>query len=143
MPVVERSAIVPFRPDQMYRLIIDVEAYPEFLPWCSDSRQLSWTEDRQCAEIQVSRLGVSQRFSTCNRLVPDRSVEINLDEGPFKQLEGHSHLTPLADKACKIELLLRFEMSGALINKDFGEVFAQVANTLVESFCKRAEELYG
>jgi ribosome-associated toxin RatA of RatAB toxin-antitoxin module len=42
-----------------------------------------------------------------------------------------------------VELELDFDFSGKLINAAFGAVFHQVADTLVDAFCKRAEEVYG
>ncbi len=128
---------------QMFDLVNDVESYPEFLPWCSSTTLLSRTADMVCAELEVSRIGISQRFSTCNRMVPGEYMEIELVEGPFKHLRGRWDFRPLRADACKVELELDFDFSGKLINAAFGTVFHQVANTLVDAFCKRAEEVYG
>jgi len=65
-----------------------MERYPEFLPWCSDARLISKDGEQLCGEIEVSRLGVTQRFSTCNRLHPPERMELRLREGPFRTLEG-------------------------------------------------------
>lgn len=128
---------------QMFDLVNDVESYPEFLPWCSSTTLLSRTEDKVCAELEMARMGVSQRFTTCNRIVPGKSMDIELVEGPFKHLKGGWVFSALREDACKVELELDFDFSGKLINAAFGAVFYQVANTLVDSFCKRAEEVYG
>ncbi len=127
---------------QMFDLVNDVESYPEFLPWCSSTTLLSRTEDMVCAELEVTRIGISQRFSTCNRMVPGEYMEIELVEGPFKHLRGRWDFRALREDACKVELELDFDFSGKLINAAFGTVFHQVANTLVDAFCKRAEEVY-
>lgn len=127
----------------MYSLVNDVERYPEFLPWCSDGRLISSSDDLLCGEIEVSRAGIRQRFTTCNRLEENRRIDIGLKQGPFKRLDGYWLFTALKEDACKVELVLNFEFSGALINKAFGKVFNQIAITLVDAFCKRAGELYG
>jgi ribosome-associated toxin RatA of RatAB toxin-antitoxin module len=41
-----------------------------------------------------------------------------------------------------VELELDFEFSGGLIDKAFGAVFNQIANSLVDAFCKRADEVF-
>ncbi len=128
---------------QMFDLVNDVESYPEFLPWCSSTTLLSRTDDKVCAELEVARLGVSQKFSTCNRMVSGESMNIELVEGPFKHLKGDWVFKALREDACKVELELDFDLSGKIINAAFGTVFHQVANTLVDAFCKRAEEVYG
>lgn len=143
LAVVEKSALVPFSAAQMYGLVSDMERYPQFLPWCSDARLISHDDEQLCGEIEVSRLGVTQRFSTCNRLYPPERMELKLRDGPFHRLEGAWAFTPLREDACKVALRLEFEFSGRLIDKAFGAVFGQIANSLVDAFCKRAYEVYG
>ena len=143
MPLVIKSALVPYSAERIYALINDVEAYPAFLPWCRSTELLSHTEEEMCARIEVARSGIHQSFATCNRLTPPERIEINLTEGPFRRLHGAWNITPLREDACKIELELEFEFSGRLINAAFGAVFGQIANTLVDSFCRRAAQVYG
>ncbi|HEB97495.1 MAG TPA: type II toxin-antitoxin system RatA family toxin [Sedimenticola thiotaurini] len=143
MPVVHKSALVGYSARQMFDLINDVESYPEFLPWCRSTRLLSRDGDELCGELEVARIGISQRFSTCNRLHPYERIDIRLKEGPFRDLHGSWRLTELREDACKVELELVFEFSGRLINTAFGKVFGQIANSLVDAFCKRASEVYG
>jgi ribosome-associated toxin RatA of RatAB toxin-antitoxin module len=140
---VEKSALVPHSAAQMYELVADVEGYPQFLPWCSDSRLLFRRDDELCGEIEVRRAGIRQSFTTCNALERDRRIGIRLKAGPFRRLEGAWLFTPLQEDACKVELLLEFEFSGVLIDKAFGKVFNQIALTLVDAFCQRAAEVYG
>ncbi len=142
MPVVHKSALVPHSDKQMFDLVNDVESYPEFLPWCSATKLLSRSESELCGELEVSRIGIRQRFSTCNTLHPYDRIDIRLKEGPFRDLHGCWRFTALREDACKVELELEFEFSGKLINAAFGKVFSQIANSLVDAFCKRANEVY-
>jgi len=127
----------------MFDLVYDVGSYPKFLPWCHGSRVISETEDKICGQIEVARMGIRQSFSTCNRFERDRHMDIALLDGPFRKLSGGWNFIPLRADASKVELELDFEFSGRLIDKAFGAVFNQIANTLVDSFCKRAEDVYG
>jgi ribosome-associated toxin RatA of RatAB toxin-antitoxin module len=68
---------------------------------------------------------------------------IALQEGPFRKLHGDWQFVALGEEACKVMLMMEFEFSGRLIDAAFGKVFHQVANSLVESFVKRAREVYG
>ena len=45
MPRITRSALVMFSAEQMFRLVNDVHAYPEFLPGCVGSRVHETGED--------------------------------------------------------------------------------------------------
>ena len=142
MAVVEKSALVMHTAQQMYDLVADVAAYQDFLPWCSNSRLISQTDEEICGEIEVSRAGITQKFSTCNRYISGEKMDIRLIDGPFKKLEGGWEFQALSDEACKVSLRLEFEFSGKLINAAFGKVFSIIANELVDAFCKRANEVY-
>ncbi|WP_456407237.1 type II toxin-antitoxin system RatA family toxin [Thiolapillus sp.] len=141
MAIVEKTALVPVPAAILYEIVNDVDRYPEFLPWCKDARLLSRTDDELCGEIVVSKAGVTRAFSTCNRLFPYHRIEIHLKEGPFRKLEGAWEFTELREDACKVALTLEFEFSSGLMDKAFGIVFGQIANSLVDAFCKRANEL--
>lgn len=143
MPVVRKSALVVYSATQMFDLVADMDAYPEFLPWCASAEIISREDDQICGRMVVARLGIRQAFSTCNRFVPGRHIELELRDGPFRKLQGAWTFMPLRADACKVELELDFEFSGKLIDKAFGAVFSQVANTLVDAFCRRADEVYG
>jgi len=142
VPVVTKSALVTFSASRMFNLVLEMEAYPEFLPWCMAAEVLSRENDRICGRMEVARVGIHQAFTTCNRFVPPEQIEVKLVDGPFRRLQGAWTFLPLRRDACKVKLDLDFEFSGKLIDEAFGRVFNQIANTLVDAFCKRAEELY-
>jgi ribosome-associated toxin RatA of RatAB toxin-antitoxin module len=127
----------------MFQLVADVEGYPKFLPWCHAAQLLSRTDDQICGRIEVSRLGIHQAFSTCNYIEPPQRMDIALKDGPFRKLSGGWRFTALREDACKVELELEFEFSGRMIDRAFGAVFGQIAGSLVDAFCKRADEVYG
>lgn len=141
MAIVEKTALVSVPAMTLYEIVNDVDSYPEFLPWCKDARLLSRADEELCGEIVVSKAGVTRAFSTCNRLFPHHRIEIHLKEGPFRKLEGAWEFTELREDACKVSLSLDFEFSSGLMDKAFGIVFSQIANSLVGAFCKRANDL--
>lgn len=143
MAKVEKSALVPFSAQAMFELVNDVSSYPQFLPWCQSARLLSRNARELCGEIQIARAGIKQSFSTFNQLYPYERIDLRLREGPFKRLDGTWRFDQLRSNACKVSLRMEFEFSGRLINVAFGKVFSQIADSLVDAFCKRARDLYG
>ena len=99
MSVVEKTALIRVPASTLYEIVNNVDAYPEFLPWCKTARLLSRTEDELCGEIEVSKAGVTQSFSTCNRLFPHHRIEIHLKDGPFRKLDGAWEFTELSNSA--------------------------------------------
>lgn len=143
MTLIQKSALVKYSAQQMFDLVNDIEAYPEFLPWCSDSRIIKREGDYVEAELMISKGGFKKSFSTRNKIDPGGRITVSLLSGPFSRLEGVWNFMPLREDASKISLDLEFEMSGVLANLAFGAVFNQICNTMVASFTSRAKEVYG
>lgn len=143
MNTLNRSAIVPYSARQMFELVNSIEDYPRFLPWCHTSQVLSRTDEEVVAELEITWKGMHKSFSTRNRLYPHDRMDISLVNGPMQHLEGKWGFHELSEKACKVTLDLEFAFAGGFIDRLFQPVFQHIANTLVDSFCKRAVELYG
>lgn len=143
MTTVKKNALVPYSAAEMYALVNDVEAYPQFLPWCRGTRVLYRDEDEIRASIEIAQGALHKSFTTHNRLQRDKMVEMRLVEGPFRHLEGFWRFDALGERACKVNLDLDFEFSNKLIGLALGPIFNQVVNTLVDAFCARAEQVYG
>lgn len=143
MPVIKREAEVPYTPAQMFVLVNDIESYPKFLPWCSNTEVHSRTEDEIRASLTLAWKGMQKSFTTLNRLQQDKMIELRLVDGPFHHLEGFWRFETHNETGCKICLDMEFEFAGKLISMMFGPVFSQIANSLVDAFSKRAHELYG
>jgi len=143
MPVINKSALVPYTAQEMYRLVDDINAYPDFLPWCGDAKVLERDEDEVKASILLSRSGLKKSFTTLNRLQSGKMIEMRLVEGPFSHLQGFWRFERLSDDASKIMFDIEFEFSSKLLAMTVGPVFSQITNTIVDAFTKRAIEIYG
>jgi ribosome-associated toxin RatA of RatAB toxin-antitoxin module len=143
MPVIEKSALVPHSAARMFALVDDIAAYGEFLPWCGGAQELSRSADEVRATVIIAHSGLNKAFTTENRLQKDKMIEMSLVDGPFKRLHGFWCFDALSETACKVSLNLEYEFSNKLVGLALGPVFSQIANTLVDSFCQRAEALYG
>ena len=142
MPNISKSALVTHSAAEMFALVDDVPLYKEFLPWCGGSEELSRNEDEVKASVTISHSGLNKTFTTLNRLQKNKMIEIKLIDGPFKHLHGFWRFDPLAEDACKISLELEYEFSNMLLGLAIGPVFSQIANSMVDSFCERAEVVY-
>lgn len=143
MPSINRSALVMYSAEQMYQLINDVLAYPQFLPDCSNSKIISQDEDSVTASLLVSKAGLKKWFTTENTLVTNQQVTLKLVDGPFNRLQGHWLLTPLSEEACKVSLELEYEFSNKMFDIAFGRVFNHMTNNMVQAFTQRAKQVYG
>ena len=143
MAVINKSALVPYNPDQMFKLVDDIEAYVEFLPWCSASTVLMRSECDVTASLEISHSGFHKTFTTRNIYAEGYRINMCLVEGPFKSLEGIWQFQALGDQGCKIMLDLEFEFKSRLVGMSFGPIFGQMAGSLVDAFTQRAKTVYG
>jgi len=139
---IHRHALTPFSANQMFALVDDIEAYPVFLQWCRSASVITRDIDVVTAELELAKGSMHKTFTTKNRLMPGKMIEMKLVEGPFKHLEGFWRFEALREDACKISLDLDFDFSSKMVGMVVGPVFNQVANSLVDAFCKRAESIY-
>ncbi len=133
---------MPYPAQFMYDIVNDVESYPEFLPWCGDVKINQLDNSSMEASILMRGAGLNHWFKTRNSMVPGQSIEMELVEGPFSKLEGLWSFTAIDSDGCKIELMLEFEMKQGLASTLIAPAFSRIANTMVDSFCERARNLY-
>ncbi|KNZ31440.1 MAG: cyclase [Methylibium sp. NZG] len=150
MKHVKRSVLLWYSPAEMYTLVTAVSDYPQFLPWCERAEVLEQHTNGMTARLHMALSGLRHAFTTRNVHVKDESVTVQLVDGPFASLDGHWKFVALpqasaqaAPKACRIEFELRYSFSNGAFEAVLSPVFDRVANTLVDSFVKRAEQVYG
>lgn len=145
---IQRSALLPFRQEDLFAMVADVRVYPQFLPWCNSIDVLSETAEVVEARVTAGAAGVSQSFVTRNQMTAFDSIELSLVEGPFEHFEGRWDFIALGDASvsgAKLQLDMRFELArqNPLLRRTFGALFERATATLVTSFCERAQTLYG
>jgi len=143
MAVVHKSVLLAYSAQQMYELVAAIEEYPKFLPWCGGVEVREKSDNSVTASVGIHYHGVRQSFTTSNVNTPHSAIKMRLVDGPFKALDGVWSFKPLREDACKIELDLHYEFSSVILEQLIGPVFGMIANSMVDSFCKRAETVYG
>jgi ribosome-associated toxin RatA of RatAB toxin-antitoxin module len=134
-----RTSLVARLPHVLYRLVNDIERYPEFVPGCTAAKVLERNEQEVVAHLAVRRGLLRTEFTTRNRLDPERGVHMQLVEGPFKVLEGSWAFSPVATNGCRIDFRLRFQFLNALKSALFEPLFEETQAELVRAFVARAQ----
>jgi len=140
---VERSALVRHSSLDMFHLVNDVASYPLFLKWCRSSRVLSETDVEMAAELEIAWKVLHKTFSTKNNLDKGNSIQLELLDGPFKSMQGEWKFKHLREDACKITMEIDFEFKSSVSNMVFSAIFTQICGSLMDSFIKRADVIYG
>jgi ribosome-associated toxin RatA of RatAB toxin-antitoxin module len=148
MKHVKKSVLLWYTPREMYDLVTGVEAYPDFLPWCERTEVLERSPDGMLARLHLAYAGVRHAFTTRNQHVDASSVQLDLVDGPFSLLQGSWRFVPIGRpgldaEACRIEFEMRYAFSSKALESVVSPVFDRVANTFVDRFVARAEEVHG
>jgi ribosome-associated toxin RatA of RatAB toxin-antitoxin module len=142
MAHVKKTILVNHSASCMFLLVDDVEQYPKFLPWCGGVDLIQQDDVSTIATLHIDYHGLRQNFTTKNQKTFPESMEIQLKNGPFKHLNGSWHFLALSDDACKIEFSLNYEFENHFLEKIIAPVFNHIANTFVDGFVKRANNIY-
>lgn len=142
MTDISRSALLPYPVPQVYELINDISAYPQYMDGCVGSEVLTRRPDLMEARLDLARAGLQYSFTTRNRLSPPHSVAMELVEGPFDEFNGQWVLKSLGDAACKVSLELQFSLQGKVLGKAVKSMFNPMADNLVNALVRRAHQLY-
>ena len=143
MAQVDKTVLVEYAREQMFSLVQNIDQYPRFLPWCSGATVDAIEGQTVRATLHIDYHGVRTHFSTENTHHAPDHIEMQLVHGPFKHLHGTWQFTALGDSACKVQLRLVYEFSNRILEKLVGPVFGFIANSLVDAFVRRAEQLHG
>ncbi|MEO5340584.1 MAG: type II toxin-antitoxin system RatA family toxin [Magnetococcus sp. MYC-9] len=142
MPQIRVTETVPFSQSQMYQLVVDVERYPDFLPWCVKGRVLERSEKQFLAELTVAFKGIRESFQTIDILTPEYKVEVNLRSGPFRYLASTWTFTPVTPHNTRIDFFIDFTFQSRMKEMLLGPVFTQISKQMVAAFCRRAVALF-
>jgi ribosome-associated toxin RatA of RatAB toxin-antitoxin module len=152
MKHVKRSVLLWYSPREMYELVTAVEDYPVFLPWCAQAEVVERHGDGMTARLTLAKGGLRHAFTTRNHHRDGEQVRVALIDGPFSELEGTWQFLPVARggvardadaSACRIEFDLRYAFANVALETLISPVFDRIANTLVDSFVQRAEQVHG
>jgi ribosome-associated toxin RatA of RatAB toxin-antitoxin module len=142
MREVVKTALVPYTPAQMFALVADVERYPEFVPWVSESKVLERGTDYVVGQLSMHRAGIKESFVTRNVLRAPGEIDMQLVQGPFKTLSGLWTFEDLAGRGTKVGLKMRFEFANAMLSLLLSRSFEKSCSELVDAFVARAREVY-
>jgi ribosome-associated toxin RatA of RatAB toxin-antitoxin module len=141
MTIIRRAAFAPFPPDKMYALVNDVEAYPQFLPWCETAVVLSLTDEVMNARLKVKKGRLDYVLTTANQLTPGRTINLELIDGPFRKFHGVWDFAA-ADGGCLIDFSVDFEFSSRILGAVLAAAFRPIADSMVDAFKARAHDIY-
>lgn len=141
------TRVLPYAPEQLFTLVGDVEAYPQFVPWITAMRTWNGRVDGQVstvdAEAQVGFSFLREKFATrVRRDAAAPSVDVSLLYGPFKRLSNQWRFSP-HESGTTVEFVIDFAFKSRMLDALLAANLDRAANTLIGCFEARAAAIYG
>jgi coenzyme Q-binding protein COQ10 len=142
MPTHAEKQILPYRPEQLFDLVLDCTKYPEFLPWCVAARVRSRTDKEIHADLTIGYGPFRETFRS--RVTPSRPgrIDVRYEKGPFKYLNNHWLFLPHPN-GTEVDFFVDFEFNSRILQAAVGVVFNEAVRRMVAAFHKRAVAVYG
>lgn len=134
----------PYSASQMFDLVANFEHYPDFLPFCTRASSKIIKENEVHGTLFIHKGPFKKSFTTHNtmfRQATPQRIDIQLVNGPFKQLKGEWRFQE-TETGCEVTLDLTYDMKSGLLNSALSSVFEWIAKSMVESFCQEAHQIY-
>lgn len=142
MPTHREYKVIPYRPDQLFDLVADVGAYPDFLPWCVNALIRSRSEAELVADLSIGFGPFHESFTSRVALDRPTRILVRYENGPFKYLKNRWDFRP-DPRGCLVDFYVDFEFQSRLLQRAIGVVFQEAVRRMVHAFTKRAREVYG
>ena len=127
----------------MFDVVMDIEAYPQYLPWVADATILTEQQGELTAELVADLAGSRHSFKTIDRYVSEKLIEIRLLDGPFRFLESVWTFEAMGDDRCKVHFSIEFEFRSMMLDMVASPIFATACKSMVQAFEQRALALKG
>jgi ribosome-associated toxin RatA of RatAB toxin-antitoxin module len=143
MQNINKEKIVPYSAANMYSLVADIEKYPDFVPYCTNSEIISSFDSHVEASIEISYLGISKRLVTKNTITPNSQITMALVEGPIDMLCGCWSFIHINNTISKVSLEIELSDSNKSLRMILPGLLDKASSQIMSSFIARAKKLYG
>ena len=138
--------IIPCQKKQLIEMVLDIEKYPEFVPWCIEGKVYDKNETADLitfkGDLRVGKSILNETFSSHVSFYKekDKIIVTNLD-GPLKYLKNEWSFKEI-NNGTQLEFLIDFELKNPILNSIMKKSFELGLNKIAKSFEKRAIKLY-
>lgn len=137
----KESHILPYPAQDLFQLILDVERYPEFLPWCLACRIREKVEGYFIADLAVGYQFFRETFRSKVTYEEGISIQVEYLTGPFQYLKNEWSFTPLSPQETQVDFMIDFKFKNALLQAAIQPVFDGAFLKMFEAFSNRARQL--
>ena len=146
MPTASVKRLIECKKDQLIDLVLDIEKYPEFVPFCLGSHVYQRdNKDNQIiivADLTIGKGPFKDTYKSDVKFNKDySSINVTNIGGPLRHLENNWKFIE-SDKGTEILFDIDFEIENKFLNLVMTKSFQYGLNKIADAFQKRAQDLY-
>lgn len=143
MPKLFKTATAPYSQDQLFELVADVAAYPQFLPFCTKTDIHENSDTHMVADMHIGYKRFTGSFQSNVTKETPHALHMEQTHGSLKYLRStwsfQPHTTPMLST---IEFTIDFEPSSWIVGKLINPILDEMGNVMIQSFLNRAKAIY-
>ena len=139
----EQSKILEFSQKELFDLVLDIELYNQFLPWCKDSKIISREENILIADLTIAFQIFAETYRSQIILKEPQHIKVEAISGPFDYLHNEWNFNKIDDNRTEIHFKVEFELKNTIINFALEFLFDKAFSRILYAFEQRANDLYG
>ena len=134
--------LLPYTSLQIYNLVLDIDSYPDFLPWCVSAKIVNNNKKEFKADLEIGINLIREKFTSEVVTIYPRKIVSNSIAGPFRVLKNEWNFKEVKYNLCEVQLNIEFEFNSIILQKLIGKIFEKSTKTMIEAFESRAKHLY-
>ena len=138
--------IIPCKKEQLIEMVLDIEKYPEFVPWCIEGKKYETNESSDLiifkGDLKVGKSILNETFSSLVTYYKekDKIIVTNLD-GPLKHLKNEWEFQEI-NNTTQLQFFVDFELKNPILNGIMKKSFEIGLNKIAKAFEERAMKLF-
>ncbi len=146
MPKASVKRLIECKKEQLIDLVLDIEKYPQFIPFCLDSKIYKRKEKGNLlliiADLTIGKGPFKDTYkSDVKYNKKDDSIYVSNLDGPLKYLENKWYFKE-ENNITEISFEIDFELKNDFLNIVITKSFQFGLDKIADAFQKRAEDLF-
>jgi len=132
-----------FSAEQLFDLAADVERFPEFMPWVTESHVRHRKDRSIVVDMTIAAGPLRRRFSSAGALDRPHRIDITSNDPIFSRFAQRWRFEPAADSGTNVDYQVDVELRSRVLQMLLRASFGELAETTMAAFTRRAHQLYG
>ncbi len=133
-------------PSEVFQIVIDVEKYPDFVPWCKAVHIKEKIDNHIIVDLLASFQGIKGRYTSEVTSVPPSKtnegwIKAVSSNGIFKHLYNEWQFTPIDKNKTMVKFYIEFKFKSSSFSILLNSVYKYTQSKIIAAFKDRAERL--